>query len=140
MRSKLIAVMIVFSCFAGAAAQAPAAATFRESELSKHVFEIGKLRLTIRKLKGGRGPYIAVKVDNPSDSAVVFDPQVLSLLNQGNEQVNTSSYPGSSGAPALGSRKVLPGAFLTQAYGLDHVVQLPARIYYDGKLLAIITE
>ena len=140
MRSILLLIAIVLFCFAEAAAQAPSAATFRESELGKHAFEIGQLRLTIRKLQGGRGPYITVKVENPSDSAVVFDPQVLSLVNQGNEQVNTSSYSLYYIAPALPTRKVLPGAFLTQTYGLDHIVELPARIYYDGKLLAIITE
>src|SRR5262249_39834016 len=99
-------------------------------------------RLTVRKFKlGGLSRYISVKVENQSDSTVLFYPQFLSLVNKGNEQVNTE-LSGSAAPPlsAVPVRKVLPGAFLMETYGLDHCVELPARLYYDGRQLAVITE
>ena len=139
MRSAVLAVAMSIFCLAAASAQAPAPATLRQSELSKHSFEIGQMNLTVQKFRrSGFSPYIVVKVENSSDSPILFDPQVLSFVGKGNQQVDTGSS--AQGFIASPSRKVLPGAFIIETYLLDHPVELVARLYYDGRLLAVITE
>jgi hypothetical protein len=148
MRLKLIAIALLLSHVCVAMAQP--VISLRQAELTKHSFYIGQLRLTVEKFDvghssklNGRLPYICVKVENQSDSAVVFDPQSLSLINKGTDQVDAvasrSGNPSGS-PPPLPMRKVLPGAFIRECYLWDHLVNLPARLFYDGKELAVITE
>ena len=136
MRSMLITALLLLSNLC-VLAQAPTSPTLRQSELSRHPFELGKLRLTVEKLSrkfGWFGPEIRVRLENPSDGAVTFDPQLLSFINKGSDQVNMLGYRGQT-LPLL---KVLPGAFVRERYLLSSSVRLPARLYYDGKELAVI--
>src|SRR5215470_5805441 len=65
-----------------------------KSELNKHSFAIGRLKLTITKFQASRGfvgfgwSSIEVKVENPSDGAVIYNPQLLSLAGKDDKQIN----------------------------------------------------
>jgi hypothetical protein len=138
MRSRPVAALLLLSNLCVAMAQAPATVSLRRSELGKHPFEIGQLRLTLVKL--GKGTIllgsVQIKVENRSDSGIDFNPEFLSLVGKDSVQVNTLTYR-SRTPPSL---KVLPGAVVKEYYWLDHKVKLPASLYYDGKELALIME
>jgi hypothetical protein len=122
----------------------------KKSELNKHSFTIGSLKLTITKFRASRGftaygpSAIEVKVENSSDGAEIFNPQFLSLAGKDNRQVNIRGQirpnrPDEK-PDAAQPKNVAAGAWIKESYQFYDWVRLPARIFYDGKELAVITD
>jgi len=124
-----------------------------KSELNKHSFAIGRLKLTITKFQASRGfigfgwSSIEVKVENPSDGAVIYNPQLLSLAGKDDKQVNIRGQIRPASDRRSGERldtvqpkSVTAGAWIKEGYELYDWVRLPARLIYDGKELALITD
>ncbi|HYV06090.1 MAG TPA: hypothetical protein VFB82_15945 [Blastocatellia bacterium] len=121
-----------------------------KSELHKHSFAVGELRITITRFWPGsllsRG-YVAVKAENTSSSAVVYNPQRLSFISNNNRQVNTRGRRQTgglgrddSGLDIAQPREIAPNAYIKEFYELDGRVRLPARLFYEAKVLALITN
>lgn len=125
----------------------------KKSELKKHSFAIGSLKLTITDFGASDGfitigeSYIEVKVENSSDGAAIYNPQLLSLVGKDNKQVNIRSQirpvsdrreDGRLAVPQ--PRSIAAGAWIKECYELHDRVRLPARLFYDGKELALITD
>lgn len=137
--ATVILILLVLSSLSVVMAQAPPAASIREAELSEHPFDVGSLRLTVEKLaveKIWHRQYVQIQVENQTDTAVPFEPQLLSLLNSDSEQVDVMGLHGEW----YPTTKALPGAVLKKGYWLDRKVKFPARLYYDGKELALVTN
>lgn len=124
-----------------------------KSELNKHSFAIGRLKLTITKFRASRGfiaygeSYIEVKVENSSDGAAVYNPQLLSLVGKDDKQVNIRGQIRPVSDRREGERLDVPqpksvaaGAWVKERYELHDWVRLPGRLFYEGKELALITD
>lgn len=124
--------------------------------LEKTPLTVGPLKIRVAKLSRssvlghGRG-HIEVEVENTSASPETFYPQRLTLVNRDNIQVNVvasrRSYyyravpPYDPRMPAtLLEIRITPGARIKEVYSLSGKIQLPARLFYDDKLLAEIVE
>jgi len=129
--------------------------SIKKSELQKHSFDIGRLKLTITKFRASRGftaygpSSIEVKVENPSDGAEMFNPQFLSLVGMDDKQVNiqgqkrphpVSIQSASERLAAPQPKSLAAGAWIKEGYEFYDWVRLPARLFYDGKELAVITD
>jgi hypothetical protein len=144
---RLTSLVLLGALLAGiAVGQSPA--NLRVSELKKHPFEVGQLKITIEKLHGsilGNPGYMLVRIDNSTDTALEFNPGVLYFVNKDNEQVNVSSVSSSSvfdstrPSQAL-PRIVAPGAHLRESYRLERKARLPIRLFYEKTELAVISE
>jgi hypothetical protein len=144
MRSKLFAfaIALIFILASSVAGDEPA--SIRKSELDKHPFTVGELKITITSFRAGSlltRAAIRVKVENTSGSAATFNPQRLSLVISNNRQINIRTQR------RAGSRfdfvqpiEIAPGAYIKEIYDLDHKVELPARLFYEGKELAQVTD
>ncbi|HXG63572.1 MAG TPA: hypothetical protein VNO70_00600 [Blastocatellia bacterium] len=149
MRSKLLTLawLIIAAPLLVVAGNGPE--QVRKSELSKHPFTVGQLKLTITYFHAGlpllSHGVIEVKVENPSSSAEVFDPHLLSLVSKNNSQVHVAgriqSFVHSNDrlGPAQ-ARSVAPGAHMKEYFEFTGRVKLPAKLFYDGKELAVITD
>jgi hypothetical protein len=122
----------------------------RKSELHKRLFAVGELRITITRFWPGsmlsRG-YVAVKVENTSSSAVIYNPQRLSFISNTNRQVNTRGRrqqgvlgPDDNVLDIAQPREIAPNAYIKEFYELDGRVRLPARLFYEARVLALITN
>lgn len=126
------------------------------SNLEKTPLSAGPLKIRVAKLNRssvlghGRG-HIEVEVENTSASPVTFYPQRLTLVNRNNIQVNViaprRNYyyravpPYDPRMPAtLLEIRITPGARIKEVYSLSGKIQLPARLFYDDKLLTEIIE
>lgn len=124
--------------------------------LEKTPLTAGPLKIRVAKLSRssvlghGRG-HIEVEVENMSASPETFYPQRLTLVNRDNVQINVvaprRSYyyrtvpPYDPRIPAtLFDIKITPGARIKEVYSLSGKIQLPARLFYDDKLLTEIVE
>jgi hypothetical protein len=127
----------------------------KKSELKNHSFDIGRLKLTITRFRASRGftaygpSSIEVKVENSSDGAAIFNPQYLSLVGKDDKQVNiqgqkrphpVSIQSASERLAAPQPKSVAAGAWIKEGYEFYDWVRLPARLFYDGKELALITD
>ena len=127
------------------AGQAPATRV-RASELSQMPFIVDSIKLTLTKLNKdgplgiGRGS-IELRVENMSSAFIMFSPQRLSLVGSDNEQVNVLGVPvGNESIVSAEDRKIAPFARAREYYELTGKLQLPARLYYDEKLIGIIAD
>jgi len=144
MRSKLFAfaTALIFILASNVAGDAPD--NVPKSELDKHPFTVGELKITITGFRAGSlltRAAIRVRVENTSGSAATFNPQRLSFVASNNRQINIR------GQRRQGNRfdfvqptEIAPGAYIKETYDLDHKVDLPARLFYEGKELALITD
>lgn len=125
----------------------------KKSELNKHSFTVGRLKLTITKFRASRGftaygrSSIEVKVENSSDGAEIFNPQLLSLAGKDDKQVNIRGQlrPANRQLPgerpdAAHPKNIAAGVWIKEGYEFYDWVRLPARLFYDGKELAVITD
>lgn len=145
MKNKLMAAMLVLLLSFSASAYDKQAVHVRTSELDSTPMTAGPLRLTITKFRGSVlkiGPgQITIKVENPSAEFATFSPHRLTLVDKDNMQVDiVSRILGGENNIAIREKKVAPGASIEDHYQLDRKVKLPARLYYDEKLLAEIIE
>jgi hypothetical protein len=127
----------------------------RLSGLDKTPIVSGPFKMRIAKLSRssllghGRGR-IEVEVENSSVNPETFYPQRLSLVNRDNFQVNVlaARHTYNRTVPTYDPRlpfnlldiRITPGARIKEVYTLSGRVRLPARLYYDDKLLAEIVE
>ena len=140
--SMMVLILVPFFVSAG---QAPATRV-RASELSQSPFIVDSIKLTFTKfnkdglLGFGHGS-IELRVENVSSTFTTFSPQRLSLVGSDNEQANVLGIPvGNDNIIPAEDRKIAPFARMKEYYGLTGKLQLPARLYYDEKLLGIIAE
>jgi hypothetical protein len=122
----------------------PTTQVFRgpREELPFHPFLLGDLvlTLTIRHLFGG-ADQVDVRVDNPTQVALAFDPDGLCVVDATGRQTPITRWclVGEQLANALQPRvSILPGAHVSDSYLLDPTQHLkgPARVYLGGQLLA----
>jgi hypothetical protein len=126
------------------------------TKLVKTPLAAGALKIRVAKLSRssvlghGRG-HIEVEVGNTAASPETFYPQRLTLVNRDNIQVNVVAPRRSyyyRAAPPYDPRmpatlleiRITPGARIKEVYSLSGKIQLPARLFYDDKLLAEIVE
>jgi len=128
----------------------------KKSELNQHSFAVGRLKLTITKFRASRGfvaygaSTIEVKVENSSDDATIYNPLLLSLAGKDDKQVsirgqrrpviNRQYDQGIEKLDIAQPKSVTAGAWIKEGYELSDWVRLPARLSYDGKELAVITD
>ncbi|HWO02022.1 MAG TPA: hypothetical protein VNS63_22430, partial [Blastocatellia bacterium] len=116
----------------------------RVSEISKAPMTAGLLTITFLKLSSsprlGNGR-IEVLVENSSTGFATFYPQRLSFVGEDNVQVDVwGTWSGESSIVPPREKSIAPGARAKENYYLDGKLSLPARLYYDEKLLAVITD
>ena len=116
----------------------------RESELSRSPLFVSSLRITIQAIKGRGAPFISssldVQIENTSSAFTVFFPRRLSFVDGENRQIDVLAIAHQRGDFAAVDRSIAPGAHVKELYALNGRVHLPARLYYDEKLLAVITD
>jgi hypothetical protein len=150
MRPKLLAIMIALSYLpaSGLAAQEPE--RVQRADLGSHAFVLGELKITLKKFWAGslltRG-YIEVRAENTSDAAITFNPQRLSFVGKNGRQINIRgrwqtgpAHPDDRRIDVAQPREVAPRAYVKELYELDGRVYLPARLFYEGKELALIVK
>lgn len=147
MRYRLLTslMIVIVVPFLVAAGQAPATRV-RASELSAVPFIVDSIKLTFTKFNKdgplgiGRGS-IELRVENTSSAFITFSPERLSVVGSDNEQVNVLGVPvGNENIVSAEDRKVAPFARMKEYYELTGKLQLPARFYYDEKLIGIIAD
>ena len=128
----------------------------RLSGLNKMPIVSGPLKMRIARLSRssvlgyGRG-HIEVEIENTSPVPETFYPQRLAIVNRDNFQVNVLATRRGryyTTLPSYDPRvpvapfeiRITPGARIKEMYSLSGKVRLPARVFYDDKLLAEIVE
>jgi hypothetical protein len=122
----------------------------RRAELEDRSFTVGELKITIKRFWPGslltRG-FVEVRAENTSPSAVMFNPQRLSFVNKDGKQINLrgrwqTGFDHSKGRhiDLAQPREVAPGAYVEELHELDGRVRFPARLFYEGKELAVIVK
>lgn len=135
--------VILLTCCVGAAAQAPL--RIHKSEFSRTAIVAGDLKLTITDISIGASPFgmpkMEIEIENIAATAAPFDPQQLSFVRADGHQVEALAirvFPDILVTPRV--FLIISGARLQQSYYMNEKLQLPARMYYQGKLIAEITE
>ena len=154
-RSVLVSLMLVvgLSC-AIASAQSPD--LVKKNDLKNHPFQVGDLGLTIGTFRPHlrdlptfvRTPgQIQVRAVNSTDRAVQYSPMDIVLVGSDGKQVNLRGRfqmgffdPDSDRLDPIQAMTIAPGAILEEFYELTGPVKLPARLYYGGQQLAVITN
>jgi hypothetical protein len=131
----------------------------RKGELKEKSFTAGPLKITVLSF-GYRRHIIArpedpsrdlsyvtpihVMVENTSDGFTTFNPRRLSFVDKANYQADVrvviNIYRGSPRQSVAEDRRIAPKASIEEWYDLTREVRLPARLYYEDKLLATIIE
>jgi hypothetical protein len=116
----------------------------RVSDLSKTPMSAGPLTISLVKFSGSPrlgNARIELRVENTSTGFATFSPHRLSFVGEDNAQVDIwGTWIGESNLLAPRDKRIVPGAHIRENHYLDGKVSLPARLYYDDKLLAVITE
>jgi hypothetical protein len=121
----------------------------RKGELKARSFTAGPLKMTLQTLYGGGHnpiPYITIVVENTSNNFMTFDPRRLTFIDKYNNQIDIGGQyaevyrPGVSSLVAPVERRIWSKAWIKHSYTLTNKVELPARLYYEDKLLATIIE
>jgi hypothetical protein len=123
----------------------------RKADLKSKSFTAGPLKITFlifgpaRFAKPGDPQFesihpIKVKVENASDGFTTFNPRQLSFVDNANDQVDVRGLVTGRGLSAAEDRRIAPKASITDWYDLTREVRLPARLYYEDKLLATIIK
>lgn len=140
-RLSQILIFLLISPFVVAGDQTP---HVRVSDLYKTPLLAGPLKITITGFRGsflklGNGS-IQMQVENTSTQFATFSPHLLSFVSNGDDQADVlATWYSNQYLPAV-DRKIAPGARIKETYTLTDRVHLPARIYYDEKLLAVISD
>jgi hypothetical protein len=117
----------------------------RNRELKNKSFTAGSLKITLtsfyRAYGSGKG-VVYIEVENTSDDIVTFAPQLLTFIDQDNNQVDIVGQRTGIAGPLVAAvdKKVWPKARIKHIYDLTDRVRLPARLYYGDKLLATIID
>ncbi|MEW6126877.1 MAG: hypothetical protein AB1757_07540 [Acidobacteriota bacterium] len=142
-QSLTAGILVLFvALVTSSAAQQPI--RIRTSELERMPLVVGSLKFTFAEFRGsfmklGNGS-VEAQVENTGTGFTTFSPQKLSFVGSDNTQVDVLAIQsGDKYWPAV-ERNIAPSAHLKEFYALNGKVRLPARIYYDEKLLAVIVD
>ena len=131
----------------------------RKADLKSRPFTAGPLKITVLSF-GYRHHIIAhpedpsrdiryvtpihVMVENTSDGFTTFNPRRLSFVDKANYQADVrvliNVYRGSPVQSVAEDRRIAPKASIEEWYDLTREVRLPARLYYEDKLLATLID
>jgi hypothetical protein len=150
MRFKLLTVLMVLALLPASVPARDEPERIRRADLSSRALSIGDLKITIKRFWAGslmtRG-YIEVRVENTSDTAATFNPQRLSFVGNNGRQVNIRGRwqagpvnPNDRAIDVAQPREVAPRAYVKELYELDGRVHLTARLFYEGKEMALIVK
>ena len=116
----------------------------RNRELKNKSFTAGFLKITITRFYAiiNHRSFIHIEVENTSGDIATFVPQLLTFIDKDDNQVDiVGQYVGYGGhLVAARDKRVWPKARIKHRYLLADNVRLPARLYYEDKLLATIIE
>lgn len=148
MRSRLIIpviVVLLVPFFAMAGGQI--STRVRKSELKDVPFLAGNsIKITITRLYQGYlrtetgDPEMELQVENLSTSFVTFSPRHLSFVGSNNRQVDILAVQVIKESYPAVDRRLALGAHIKDTYRLSDKLSLPARLYYEEKLIALITD
>jgi hypothetical protein len=150
MKRKPFVILIILALLPAAIAARDEPERVRRAELEDRTFVVGALKITIKRFWPGslltRG-FVEVTAENNSSSAVTFNPQRLSFVNKDGKQINLRGrwqtgvvHSNDNRLDVTVAREVAPGAYVKELYELDGRVRLPARLFYEGKDLAVIVK
>ncbi|HXG94440.1 MAG TPA: hypothetical protein VNN73_19005 [Blastocatellia bacterium] len=90
--------------------------------------------------EGGKGQ-LELQIENTSGEFALFKPQRFSFLSRDNKQVDIldKRHRFKEYLPAV-EIEIAPGAHIKEFYRLNGGIELPARLFYNSKLLAVITD
>lgn len=123
-------------------------------ELGKHPFSLSGLSLSIVGFGPGYSLYEA-RLENATQDPISFSPGALVFVAKDgiqvvNARIGSRIYLGGGGSQnehystygTFGDQpiNVLPGAHLSMFYSLEPSLTTPAKLYYNGKLLAEIIK
>jgi hypothetical protein len=117
----------------------------RKDELKSSSFTAGSLKITLTRFfkpQNSSQSIIYIEVENTSGDITTFVPQLLTFIDKDDNQVDiVGQYVGYGGhLVAAGDKRVWPKVRIKHRYLLADIVRLPARLYYEDKLLATIIE
>lgn len=148
MRSRLIIpiiVVLLVPFFAKAGGQI--STRVRKSELKSVPFLAGNsIKITITKLYQGYlhtetgDAEMELQVENLSTGFVTFSPHRLSFVGSNNRQVDILAVQVIKDSYPAVDRRLALGAHIKDTYRLSDKLSLPARLYYEDKLIALITD
>jgi hypothetical protein len=118
----------------------------RKNDLKSKPFIRGPLKITLMRFNSFDG--IRVEVENMSDDFTTFDPRRLSFIDKDDNQVDIMgarvaiSVGMSVGGSVVnaGGTRIAPKTRIKRSYALTNYMELPARLYYEDKLLATIID
>jgi hypothetical protein len=121
----------------------------RKGELNSRPFSAGALKITLAEFYGGgilkSNGNLIIEVQNSSEDFTTFDPRRLSFIDKDDNQADILGLAGNDGVewkrtlPAE-IKRIGPKAKIKNLYDLTGKVRLPARLYYEDKLLGTIIE
>ena len=116
----------------------------RTAELDRTPLTAGPLKITLAQFRASflkiGSASVEVQVVNTASTFTTFSPQKLSFLGSDNNQADVLAIQSGDSYWSAQDRKIAPGARTKEFYALNGKVHLPARLYYDEKLLAEIVE
>ena len=137
-----LVIVVLFLALLASATNQPT--RIRVSELDRTPLTAGALKITLTKFRGSflklGGGSIEVDVFNNSTEFTVFSPQRLSFVGSDYNQADVLAIQSGDHYWSAMDRRIAPGAHIKEFYALNGKVRLPARIYYDEKLLAEIVD
>ena len=151
MKRKLLTILILLAILPASISARDEPERVRRAELETRQLIVGELKITIKRFWAGslltRG-YMEVRAENASaSSSATFNPQRLSFVGKDGKQVNIRGRrqtgpvnPDDRQIDVAQPREIAPGAYVKELYELDGRVRLPARLYYEGKELAVIVK
>lgn len=116
------------------------------TNLENHVFRVDSLKISLqydRPLIGGGG-HFTLRVENPSDKFILFNPWDFLVVTSGGCQIQFKeagiSYQGQS--TSFIPFNVAPGAYTIRIYAIPNTERLKSgfKIYIGAKLLAEISD
>ena len=116
----------------------------RTAQLDRTPFTAGPLKITLTQFRASYlrigSASVEVQVVNSASTFTSFSPQRLSFLGNDNNQVDVLAIQAGDQYWRAEDRRIAPGARTKEFYALNGKLQLPARLYYDEKLLAEIID
>jgi hypothetical protein len=119
-----------------------------KSELKSRPFSAGLLKITLAEFYLGNlaktNGRLIIVAQNTSEDFVTFDPRRLSFIDTDGNQADILGITGYDGripgtvVVAAESKRIGPKAKISNLYELTDKVRLPARLYYEDKLLGTI--
>src|SRR5262245_48990153 len=117
----------------------------RNRELKNKAFTAGSLRITITKFYEfniTHQSFINIEIENTSGDIATFAPRLLTFIDKDDNQVDIVGQYSATGSSLVAAeeKRVFPKARIKHRYELTDRVQLPARLYYEDRLLATIID